>query len=299
MNIPEEQATEVYKLIEKEEYNKVVPLFERYDINGLYFEEYGTFLNLAVSKTNKKAVEFLLEHGADVNKMFDGNNVLIFTKPVSMKDVEIFQILLEKGAWILPFYPSNRTVIQNLEDLQYNTENVLSNLERNLEFYDEYNYRQSRGNNNSLEYINVATETQKTQSEIVYNQEVLETVQKEIEIVRPIFEQNVRKLKIKFSGSEREEEMLFDIRAPVAFLVNHIFNFFMGGVGDMDLVVPSFHLKNKRVMNKSRAVGDYGLRDGSVVVVVPKIASARHWEGGRTRKRKGHGKRTRHTRWSR
>ena len=291
MNIPEEQATEVYKLIEKEEYDKVIPLFETYDINGIYFEEYGTFLNLAVSKTNKKVVEFLLDNGADVNKMFDGNNVLIFTKPVSRKDVEIFKILIERGAWILPFYPSNRTVIQNLEDLQYTTENALSELERDLEYYDEYD-RRLANNDENLSYVNTIAETEKTQSEIVYNQEVLETVQKEIEIIRPIFEQNVRKLKVKFSGSDREEELFFDVRAPVSTLVNHIFNFFMGGSGDMDLVVPSFHLKNKRVMNKSRSVSDYGLRDGSVVVVVPKIASARHWEGGRaTRKRKGHGKR--------
>lgn len=286
MSIPEEQATEVYKLIENEEYSKVIPLFDTYDVNGIYFEEYGTFLNLAVSKTNRKAVEFLLENGADVNKMFDGNNVLIFSKPVSKKDVEILQILMERGAWILPFFPSNRTVIQNLEDLQYNTENILSELERDLVFYDEYDRRQGN-NDENLSYVNTIAETEKTQSEIVYNQEVLEAVQKEIEIVRPVFEQNVRKLKIKFSGSDREEEFLFDLRAPVAFLVNHIFNFFMGGYGDIDLVVPSFHLKNKRVMNKSRAVSDYGLRDGSVVVVVPKVASARHWEGGRTRKRKG------------
>lgn len=295
MSIPEEQATEVYKLIENEEYNKVIPLFDTYDINGLYFEEYGTFLNLAVSKTNKKAVEFLLENGADVNKMFDGNNVLIFTKPVSRKDLEILQILMERGAWILPFFPSNRTVIQNLEDLQYNTENILSELEQQLVFYDEYE-RRLNNNDESLGYIDIVTETEKTQSEIVYNQQILEAVQKEIEIIRPIFEQNVRKLKIKFSGSDREEEFLFDMRAPVAFLVNHIFNFFMGGVGDIDLIVPSFHLKNKRVMNKSRAVSDYGLRDGSVVVVVQKITSARHWEGG-TRKRRGNGKRkTRHSR---
>ena len=295
MNIAEEQATEVYKLIENEEYDKVIPLFGQYDVNGLYFEEYGTFLNLAVSKTNKKAVEFLLDNGADVNKMFDGNNVLIFTKPESRKDVEIFQMLLDRGAWILPFFPSNRTVVQNLEDLQYKTENILSELERDIEFYDEYNYRQRRGDE-SLGYINVVTEAERTQSEIVYNQEVLETVQKEIEIVRPIFEQNVRKLKVRFSGSEREEDFLFDIRAPVSYLRDHIFNFFMGGYGDIDLVIPSFHLKNKRVMNKTRAVSDYGLRDGSVVVVVPKVASARHWEGGRTRKRKGRGRKTRRSR---
>lgn len=296
MNISEEQATEVYKLIESEEYNKVIPLLGQYDVNGIYFEEYGTFLNLAVSKTNKKAVEFLLDNGADVNKMFDGNNVLIFTKPISMKDVEIFEMLMDRGAWILPFYPSNRTAIQNLEDLQYKTENILSDLERDLVFFDEYNIRQSYGNNESLGYVNTATEAAKTQSEILYNQEILEACQKEIEIVRPIFEMHVKKLKVKFSGSEREEDFLFDIRAPVSKLVNHIFNFFMGGYGDIDLVVPSFHLKNKRVMNKTRAVSDYGIRDGSVVVVVPKVASARHWEGGRTRKRKGRGRKTRRSR---
>lgn len=295
MKIPEEQATEVYKLIEKGEYNKVIPLFEQYDVNGMYFEEYGTFLNLAVSKKNKKAVEFLLDNGADVNKMFDGNNVLYFTIPVNMKDVEIFQMLLDRGAWILPFYPANHTIIRILEDIQYNTEKILSDLERDLEFYDEYNYRQ-RHDDESLGYMNVETETERTQSEILYNQEILEAVQKEIEIVRPVFEQNVRKLKLKFSGSEREGDFFFDIRAPVSILITHIFNFFIPGSGDFDLVVPSFHLKNKRLMNKSRAVGDYGLRDGSVVVVVPKIASARHWEGGRTRKRKGCGRKTRRSR---
>ncbi len=270
--VTEEQATEVYKLIERGEYNKVIPLLERFDINGNYFEEYGTFLNLAVSKTNKDVVLFLLEHGANVNKMIDGNNVLIYSKPVGMGDIEIFQILLDAGAWILPFYPSNKTVLQNLETLEYKTEENLEEL--------EYQLSMVQGNNRYEE------EDAMFSSSIVYEQEVLEAVRKEIEMLRPIVAENVRALKIKFSGSDREEEIQFDIRAPVAILVNHIFNFFLGGVGDLDLVVPSFYLKNKRVMNKSRSVADYGLRDGSVVVVVPKVASARHWEGGKKKTRK-------------
>lgn len=270
--VTEEQALEVYKLIERAEYNKVIPLLDQFDVNGNYFEEYGTFLNLAVSSSNKEAVLFLLENGANVNKMLEGNNVLIYSKPVGKKDIEILQVLLEAGAWILPFYPSNKTVLQNLETLEYKTEENLEEL--------EYQLSMVQGNNRYEE------EDARLSSSIVYEQEVLEAVRKEIEMIRPIVAQNVRALKIKFSGSDREEEIQFDIRAPVAIFVNHIFNFFLGGIGDLDLVVPSFHLKNKKVMNKGRSVSDYGLRDGSVVVVVPKVASARHWEGGKRKTRK-------------
>lgn len=59
---------------------------------------YGKPLNWAVGNSHFEAVKVLLDHGADPNGDFTGSSLAPLILSVDFKAMEIYSILLEKGA---------------------------------------------------------------------------------------------------------------------------------------------------------------------------------------------------------
>lgn len=59
---------------------------------------YGKPLNWAVGSRHYEAVKVLLDHGADANGDSTGSSLAPLILAVDYKDMEIYNILLEKGA---------------------------------------------------------------------------------------------------------------------------------------------------------------------------------------------------------
>lgn len=282
----------VIEMLEERDYKKIKKfLDDGFDINYI-FADNMTPLFKAVSNGDVELVEFLLENGANPNFIPHGNNAFFFTGFASKKDEEVVKLLVKYNTWFLPFWPDTYTIVESLENAEHETEETLDELD------EEYNsmYR----NYNSPRSYGYRGGGQLAETYLLYS-ERLKTIRNLITLLRPLKEKFVKKLQINFSGQNRVETIEIDERADVKTLKYHISNYFLKGqmgVDDFNLVMPSFRMKNKSVMDNTRALSDYGIRDETRLVVSINISSQRHWnaDGGKRRKTRKSGRKAKKTR---
>jgi hypothetical protein len=298
MNAEEAEATRIYDLLKAGDRTEFLRKREEgFDIDGYYFSQGGTLLYKAIWESNEPLVDFLLDNGANTNTIIDGNNAFY---PATLElDIPftIFKKLIDAGTWVLPFFPSKKTVLDVMLLIKPQLEDEIDGLQYELqeeeELYQQYlnnNNYSSNNTNNSYGRWRGGGRKQKggmTLNEIyLQKRQQLASILEKIAAIQPVVDTNVRAMKIDFLGSPRSEDLSFDMRAPVKELSIHIYNFFMDNTDPLNfkLVMPSFHLKNKRVLDDERALSDYGIRNGTKIVVIINMSSQRH--GGKQRKTK-------------
>jgi hypothetical protein len=111
------------------------------------------------------------------------------------------------------------------------------------------------------------------------------------DLIRLYVGQFVREIKLgSMSAAANKDKRIFvDIRMPVFELKKIIQYFFQYDV-KFDLVYPAFHLAGKKTLDDDRALSDYGLRNGSRLIISLRIQSG--YRGG-TRRSKRRSKKTR------
>ena len=295
MNAEEAEATRLYDLLKEGDTAEFLRKREEgFNIDGFYFSRTGTFLYNAIWESNEPLVDFLLENGANPNTLIEGNNAFYVTTLNLDITTSIFKKLIDARTWVLPFYPSKKTVLESMlfmkPLLEADLEEIIYRLEEEQDLFRGYNNNTNYNSNNSYRRWGGSGRKQQGGMPLgeAYTQikQQLATLDEKIAAIQPVVDANVRTLKIEFLGSARTEDLSFDIRAPVKEVSVHIYNFFMDNTQPIDykLVMPSFHLKNKRVLDDERALSDYGVRDGTKIVVVINMSSQRH--GGKQRKTK-------------
>jgi hypothetical protein len=305
MNAEEAEATRIYDLLKEGDMAEFLRKREEgFDIDGYYFSQGGTLLYKAIWESNEPLVDFLLDNGANPNTNIEGNNA--FYPATIDLDIPftIFKKLIDAGTWVIPFYPSKKTVLDVMLMIKPQLEDEIDGIQYELqeeeEVYQQYLNNNNYSSNNSYGRWRGGRRKQKggiTLNEIyAQKRQQLASINEKIAAIQPVVDTNVRTLKIEFMGSPRTEELSFDIRAPVKEFSDHIYNFFMDNTEPINykLVMPSFHLKNKRVLDNERALSDYGVRNGTKIVVVINMSSQRH--GGKRRKTRRAKKSNRKTR---
>ena len=111
------------------------------------------------------------------------------------------------------------------------------------------------------------------------------------DLIRLYISQFVREIKLgSIAASPNKDKTIFvDIRMPVYELKKIIQYFFQYEV-KFDLVYPAFHLAGKKTLDDDRALSDYGIRNGSRLIISLRVQSG--YRGG-TRRSKRKGKKTR------
>ena len=111
------------------------------------------------------------------------------------------------------------------------------------------------------------------------------------DLIRLYISQFVREIKLgSIAASPNKDKTIFvDIRMPVYELKKIIQYFFQYEV-KFDLVYPAFHLAGKKTLDDDRALSDYGIRNGSRLIVSLRVQSG--YRGG-TRRSKRKGRKTR------
>lgn len=109
------------------------------------------------------------------------------------------------------------------------------------------------------------------------------------DLIRLYISQFVREIKLGSiaAAANKDKTIFVDIRMPVYELKKIIQYFFQYDV-KFDLVYPGFHLAGKKVMEDDRALSDYGIRNGSRLIVSLRVQSG--FRGG-TRRSKRQSKR--------
>ena len=105
------------------------------------------------------------------------------------------------------------------------------------------------------------------------------------DLIRLYISQFVREIKLgSIAASENRDSKIFvDVRMPVSELKKIIQYFFQYDV-KFDLVYPGFHLAGKKVMDDDRVLSDYGIRNGSRLIISLRIQSG--YRGGTRRSKK-------------
>jgi hypothetical protein len=304
MNAEEAEATRIYDLLKEGDRTEFLRKREEgFDIDGYYFSQGGTLLYKAIWESNEPLVDFLLDNGANPNTNIEGNNA--FYPATIDLDIPftIFKKLIDAGTWVIPFYPSKKTVLDVMLMIKPQLEDEIDGIQYELqeeeELYQQYLNNNNYSSNNSYGRWRGGRRKQKggiTLNEIyAQKRQQLASINEKIAAIQPVVDTNVRTLKIEFMGSPRTEELSFDIRAPVKEFSDHIYNFFMDNTEPINykLVMPSFHLKNKRVLDNERALSDYGVRNGTKIVFVINISSQRHGGKRKTRRAKKSNRKTR------
>ena len=111
------------------------------------------------------------------------------------------------------------------------------------------------------------------------------------DLIRLYISQFVREIKLgSIAASANKDKTIFvDVRMPVYELKKIIQYFFQYEV-KFDLVYPAFHLAGKKTLDDDRALSDYGIRNGSRLIVSLRVQSG--YRGG-TRRSKRKGRKTR------
>lgn len=111
------------------------------------------------------------------------------------------------------------------------------------------------------------------------------------DLIRLYISQFVREIKLgSIAASPNRDKTIFvDIRMPVYELKKIIQYFFQYEV-KFDLVYPAFHLAGKKTLDDDRALSDYGIRNGSRLIISLRVQSG--YRGG-TRRSKRKGRKTR------
>jgi hypothetical protein len=113
------------------------------------------------------------------------------------------------------------------------------------------------------------------------------------DLIRLYVAQYVREIKLgSMSASPNNDSTIYvDIRMTV-YELKKIIQYFFQYDFKYDLVYPGFHLAGKKTLDDDRALSDYGIRNGSRLIISPKIQSG--YRGGTRRsKRQRRNKKTR------
>lgn len=250
-----------------------------FDINKILTEEEPTYLIKAILAKNVDMVRFLLENGANPNLIPFGNNAFFYTGSKVKEDIQILELLVEYKTFFLPCWPTKEIIVDILENLQYAVEDEIDQLEQ------MYNSYRNNNNNDRNAYNYTYRGGARTMEELDTEFKIISEA---ISLLRPLQEKYVKKLQINFFGQNRVETIEIDERAEVKILQELIINFFLRGEGtfSFDLMMPSFRMKNKSVMNMGRALSDYGIRNETRLILTPRLSSQRHGGGGRRKTRR-------------
>jgi hypothetical protein len=112
------------------------------------------------------------------------------------------------------------------------------------------------------------------------------------DLIRLYISQFVREIKLgSMSAAQNKDKTIFvDIRLPIFELKKIIQYFFQYDV-KFDLVYPAFHLAGKKTLDDDRVLSDYGVRNGSRLIIALRIQSG--YRGGTRRSKKTRNKKTR------
>lgn len=279
MNVPFEYIEATYQEMKEGDFTKAAKAIEQgFNIDGIYFQHYGTFLYRAIEEEEYEIVKFLLKQGANPNVYFEGKNAFAFaTWWLSKKAYKIFKLLIKYNIFFLPIFKGNKTIDYPLDYTEATTEEILQNLEYEYEMLKEYNSNPNNTNSPMMQWY---------EEKIMLNTEILEFVRKELEIVRPLVERHVVTLRIEVSGRNQSFDLLMDTRASGKLLESILRDILYQGnpYASFDLIIPSFHIKEKQKLELDRALSDYGVRTGTKIILVPSLQSQKH--GGKTRKQK-------------
>ena len=115
------------------------------------------------------------------------------------------------------------------------------------------------------------------------------------DLIRLYISQFVREIKLgSIAASANKDKTIFvDIRMPVYELKKIIQYFFQYEV-KFDLVYPAFHLAGKKTLDDDRALSDYGIRNGSRLIVSLRVQSG--YRGGTRRSKRRSMRRNKKTR---
>jgi hypothetical protein len=105
------------------------------------------------------------------------------------------------------------------------------------------------------------------------------------DLIRLYIAQYVREIKLGSiaASANRDKTIFVDIRMPVFELKKIIQYFFQYDV-KFDLVYPGFHLAGKKTLDDERTLSDYGVRNGSRLIISLRIQSG--YRGGTRRSKK-------------
>lgn len=263
-----------FNLINGKHNNALRLLQEGVDINGIYFEEEGTILNKAISSSKNHVVRFLLEHGANPNIIYGANNSLGYLNNTNELDVYILEQLIEAGVLLLPMqaYP-DQTIVHFFDLEEFAIEKALTEKEEELEHYKETN-------NPDEEKIDSYND------EILSLETALDATRKIIAMLRPVEESTVVKLQIELTGTPTVFRIAIDKRATVKLLKDILRAFYLGFDILFQLVYPTFHLEEKRVMEDERALSDYNVQTDTKLAIVLQMSSGLKKNGGKRKTRK-------------
>lgn len=226
-------------------------------------------LFMAVERGRIDFVEFFLDMGADPNYIPDGIGAIYGVKEFDATDTQILQLLMERGALLLPHYPKGYTLIDHL-------------LWKREEFL--------RMKNEAIEAGEYAQAQRYAAS--------MRILRHQLELLQP-WSSVIKHLRIEAPDGRLLYEMYIDARATVSlvklFLVNFVFERRIS-VDDFDLIMPAFQHPNesKKKMEDERALTDYNIQDGTRLVLIPKVRAG--LKGGKrkaTRRQKRRGRKTR------
>jgi hypothetical protein len=111
------------------------------------------------------------------------------------------------------------------------------------------------------------------------------------DLIRLYISQFVREIKLGSiaASANRDKTIFVDVRMSVYELKKIIQYFFQYDV-KFDLVYPAFHIAGKKTLDDDRVLSDYGVRNGSRLIISLRIQSG--YSGG-TRRSKRKGRKTR------
>jgi uncharacterized ubiquitin-like protein YukD len=300
------------------------------DINEQDHYQGSTLLMEAVARGKEDVVEFLLDNGADVNiQDHDGVTALGYYKDAIYKEgnlEKIVQMLLEVGALFLP--DNNGKMINVMsEDLYdelssqmaYNASNSPYSFSSNENQYGnstptlgrirremtEENRAIQRAEQQALKNRFAARNKAENNANTAWRASVgLPPSEREVareyppvkrraknirDLIRLYISQFVREIKLGSMSAASDKTIFVDVRMSVYELKKIIQYFFQYDV-KFDLVYPAFHIAGKKTLDDDRVLSDYGVRNGSRLIISLRIQSG--YSGG-TRRSKRKGRKTR------
>jgi len=300
------------------------------DINEQDDYQGSTLLMEAVARGKEDVVEFLLDNGADVNiQDHDGVTALGYYKDAIYKEgnlEKIVQMLLEVGALFLPdndgkminvmsedlydelssqmaYNASNSPYSFSSNENQYgNSTPTLGRIRREMTEENRAIQRAERqaiknrfaarnkAENNANTAWRASVGLPPSEREVAREYPPVKRRAKNIrDLIRLYVNQFVREIKLGSMSAASDKIIFVDVCMSVYELKKIIQYFFQYDV-KFDLVYPAFHLAGKKTLDDDRVLSDYGVRNGSRLIISLRIQSG--YSGG-TRRSKRKGRKTR------
>jgi hypothetical protein len=113
------------------------------------------------------------------------------------------------------------------------------------------------------------------------------------DLIRLYVVRYVREIKLgtMAAAADKDSIIYVDTRMPV-YELKKIIQYFFQYDFKYDLVYPGFHLAGKKTLDDERSLSDYGIRNGSRLIVAPKIQTG-YRVGGRSRRQRRNKNKTR------